>query len=391
IETKRAEISLKSLSANTHRLFIYLVTDALNGISIVVFSSSRFAFSGLLLLLLFLTISYNAFNISKVEALSSSCECIKFEDTYHKEYGLFTSPNWPLPYEKDIDCLLYTFTAKSDQIVQMSFDSFDVQKVSSSIDDCSKGDYVKLYLDLEPGTTMIDENMLWSDILCGKSLPKWQKQHYSTGPILIIEFHTDSYNSNSTGFSGKYRFISKKSFEPDGELLSGTHCDYQFLSITMSGRRSGKFFSPNFPSNYPKNIHCAYHFMGKYNEKVKILFEKIDLGNEDMSCLDTTDSIHIYDGRDAQGSLIAQLCNNNKYVDIVSTGPDLHITFVSGVGESSSSSQGFNAFYEFAEIQQLNGFNNSLNSLFSNETRVIKSDPEEGRLKDETLNALGFQ
>ncbi|RWS22518.1 cubilin-like protein, partial [Leptotrombidium deliense] len=207
------------------------------------------------------------------------CNCVYFNSTFGKEYGEFTSPNWPSTYEKNTDCHLYKFTAKDDQIVEMSFNTFDVQK--SSTDDCSKGDFVKLYLDVDSHTE-ISEHSVWNTILCGKLLPKWQQRHYSTRSALIMEFRCDSSSNKYSSFSGKFRFINKSSFESDGELLSGTQCDYQFLSITMQGRRSGKFFSPDFPSNYPKNIRCAYHFMGKYNEKVKISFERIDLGNEDM-------------------------------------------------------------------------------------------------------------
>lgn len=65
-----------------------------------------------------------------VNALSSSCRCVTFEDTYGKEYGVFTSPNWPVPYEESIECVLYTFRGTSDQLVEITFDEFDVQKTS---------------------------------------------------------------------------------------------------------------------------------------------------------------------------------------------------------------------------------------------------------------------
>lgn len=64
-----------------------------------------------------------------------------FDDGYvrhHRDYGIFTSPNWPSDYKslagKDygstggIDCLMYSFRAAQNQIVQLSFDSLDLQK-----------------------------------------------------------------------------------------------------------------------------------------------------------------------------------------------------------------------------------------------------------------------
>lgn len=155
----------------------------------------------------------------------------------------------------------------------------------------------------------INENTSPDITLCGKGIPDNLVTHYSRGRRLILEFSfrvslrtltrtTPSSPSNSlnaptststipSGFSGTYKFLNKSLFEPDGERLSGTACDYEFLSIQSSSNSSrhkteGKFFSPNYPSPYDTSIKCAYHFMAKYNEKVRITFEKIDLGNDDL-------------------------------------------------------------------------------------------------------------
>lgn len=199
-------------------------------------------------------------------------------------------------------------------------------------------------------------------IFCGGSLPQSQLVHYSRENVLIMEFHSmDFYqylnlvhksdaqhyrdaNNNQTddkmindlsfgnssknvisggnnsdnnnnsdkiiskfGFSGAYKFLSKNTFKSDGDPLSGTDCDLEFLSILTSNsdnyededddsdsynsydkklklrsppkgpRMEGKFFSPNFPSTFDPNLKCAYHFMGKFNERVQITFDKIDL------------------------------------------------------------------------------------------------------------------
>lgn len=66
--------------------------------------------------------------ISNVNAISPDCECITYVDTFGKEHGVFTSPNWPTPYEENIKCLLYHFMGKPNQIIEINFDEFDVQK-----------------------------------------------------------------------------------------------------------------------------------------------------------------------------------------------------------------------------------------------------------------------
>lgn len=68
------------------------------------------------------------FLFSTVNALGPKCKCISYLDTYGKEYGTFTSPNWPSPYEDSIECILYTFQGESDQLVEITFDEFDLQR-----------------------------------------------------------------------------------------------------------------------------------------------------------------------------------------------------------------------------------------------------------------------
>lgn len=65
-----------------------------------------------------------------VSSIGPSCRCVHFTETYGKEYGVFTSPNWPAPYEESIECLLYTFHSGLDQLVEVTFDEFDLQKTN---------------------------------------------------------------------------------------------------------------------------------------------------------------------------------------------------------------------------------------------------------------------
>ena len=141
---------------------------------------------------------------------------------------------------------------------------------------------MRLFLSIEKGEIGVNERTPWSGILCGKSLDEMSSTHYSIGPLLIFEFHSDSITNNKTGFSGTYQFINKSTFEPEGQLLSGSQCDYQFVRLTMTDKISGKLYSPNYPSKYPQNANCAYHFFAKYNEKVKVLFESIQLREDDQ-------------------------------------------------------------------------------------------------------------
>jgi hypothetical protein len=47
---------------------------------------------------------------------------------YGKDYGSFSSPDYPQRYQDNINCLLYAFIATRDEIIEITFKDFDVQK-----------------------------------------------------------------------------------------------------------------------------------------------------------------------------------------------------------------------------------------------------------------------
>jgi hypothetical protein len=63
-------------------------------------------------------------------SINAACKCLLFNSTFDKEFGVFHSPNWPQIYEDNINCLLYTFQSRPDQIIEVTFDEFDVQKAN---------------------------------------------------------------------------------------------------------------------------------------------------------------------------------------------------------------------------------------------------------------------
>lgn len=127
-------------------------------------------------------------------------------------------------------------------------------------------------------------------------------------------------------------------FETDGTLLPNTKCDYRFDSYTSSNNgtplntltpsslssssqmsvfssapvsstssftgtsssnnrllsstatsssrsNKGRFYSPQYPSTYPKGIKCSYTFTGLLNQRVRLVFEHIMLLKSDLRYL----------------------------------------------------------------------------------------------------------
>jgi len=109
------------------------------------------------------------------------------------------------------------------------------------------------------------------------------------------------HSPNTTSSSS---FYTLGLFETDAILIPKTRCDYKFESlpaVTLNGNSSqhhqfslmqqpqhhgnsnrGRFYSPQYPSTYPKSAQCAYIFIGQPNERVKLVFEHIRLQKSDL-------------------------------------------------------------------------------------------------------------
>ncbi|XP_060802249.1 suppressor of lurcher protein 1 [Amyelois transitella] len=290
---------------------------------------------------LILLLHLSLHTVDEGHAVNPSCSCIRFTSTHGKPRGTFSSPDYPRAYPPRVDCLLYTFVAAPHQIVELVFTTFDVYKEHL---DCTHGDYLKVYSEgfHGPGPPGINEYSAWSRVLCG-SRADTPPALYSHGPLLVLELHTGPKISNATGFVGNYRFIDRKNFETDGVQVPDTWCDYVFNS-QPNRPTFGRLYSPRYPSSYPSNVRCTYHFNARQNERIKLVFEESFLQKGDESCLNRADIIKVFDGRLQTSPVLAMLCNEVLGYEILSTGSELLVQFTAN---SNSPGQGFKASYQF--------------------------------------------
>jgi len=69
---------------------------------------------------------------------SSSSSDVSYKDSGDdRQQGIFTSPNHPQIYPTNVNCILYTFIAAPQQIIEITFSEFDLQ-----IPATSKSEYV---------------------------------------------------------------------------------------------------------------------------------------------------------------------------------------------------------------------------------------------------------
>lgn len=59
------------------------------------------------------------------------------------------------------------------------------------------------------------------------------------------------------------------------------NCEFDFSS--SSDADTAFFNSPRYPENYPLNISCTYHLIGRPGEVVRIHFEQFEMSRGDTS------------------------------------------------------------------------------------------------------------
>lgn len=118
---------LKSFSSND--FFFFLLQDSIRSHRLFekVFEKKIFHFIKCCMFFFFFVLSEKKF-LSNFNFFFAGCECIIFSSTFAKEYGTFSSPDYPKPYHNNINCLLYTFIASRDEIIEITFQDFDIQK-----------------------------------------------------------------------------------------------------------------------------------------------------------------------------------------------------------------------------------------------------------------------
>uniref|UniRef100_A0A915LAL0 CUB domain-containing protein n=1 Tax=Romanomermis culicivorax TaxID=13658 RepID=A0A915LAL0_ROMCU len=130
---------------------------------------------------------------------------------------------------------------------------------------------------------------------------------------------------------------AESKFRTKGRKFPHTLCDYHISSIPLDGTTrqvaSGEIFSPEYPYYYPPGQTCRYWFSGPSSQHVKITVHKVDMTPRSGSCLKSSDSLSIYDGKGPPAGdleapildpLLAHFCDKS---DQQETGQGFHLSY----------------------------------------------------------------
>ncbi|KAJ8266230.1 hypothetical protein GJAV_G00128040 [Gymnothorax javanicus] len=227
------------------------------------------------------------------------------------ESGFVGSEGFPGYYKPDSKCTWY-ITVPEGNVVMLSFRIFDLEA-----DPQCRYDYVDVY----NGHAYTKEKL---GRFCGTFRPG---ALMSTSNNMMLEMVSDS----GTGGRGFVAYFAGAKPHVD---------ENQFCGGRMT-KPHGSLKTPNWPEkNYPAGISCSWHITVKPDMIIEVKFEKFDL-EADTYC--RFDYVAFFNGGEKDDSRrIGKYCGDRIPVDIVTTGNELLVHFVSDL---SVTSDGFMASY----------------------------------------------
>ncbi|KAL2085662.1 hypothetical protein ACEWY4_018982 [Coilia grayii] len=225
----------------------------------------------------------------------------------------FFSPNWPNPYQNNLEC---SWVIRSpDSIVELNMLFMEIEDSPA----CSYDSLV-----IRDGETNLSPVLA---TLCGRQLPG---PIHSTGDAMHIRFTTDS-SVYRQGFNASYS-------RGCGGLI---HTDRGVVS------------TPRYPQNYPPGQDCSWHVMVTPGFRVFVTFQSpFQVQGFGIGC-SSGDYVELRNGPDGSAPpLGGRLCGATPPSFVQTTDNDLHVRFVS---DGSNEAQGFKLTFE-AHSQACGGF-----------------------------------
>ncbi|XP_050295941.1 cubilin isoform X2 [Anthonomus grandis grandis] len=219
--------------------------------------------------------------------------------------GFVYSPNYPFPYMPKLVCRYFIYGMQNAQYlerVRLEFVMFEIPKGAK---DCSDG-YLKVYL---KGQETIDAYDKFDHELCGEEAQP--AVMVSDGPRLLMVFSSGELMGR--GFKANYTFETE--YRIPGTAAPDGSCSFTYRSTS---RKKGEFNSPRYPTNYPSETNCTYHFLATDNEQVTLVFDnfkiKADSVNSSLGAygpeICQEDWIEIYNVyRDGTETIIGRYCH----------------------------------------------------------------------------------
>lgn len=220
--------------------------------------------------------------------------------------GTITSPGYPNPYPRNIDCE-WNIQVDYWHSIEITMQNVNLEKTPNCI-----FDHLALYSGDDATAPKLVE-------MCHTDHPV---TFTSTGNKLFIKFHADSSHQGS-GFEATYRSVD-------------IQCGGRFTAPT------GVIHSTNYPNNYPATQNCEWLIQVPVNHLVNLTFSDFDIEDTE-NC--TQDYVRIYDGPSQDAPVLGSHCRNELPPSYISSSNEMLVVMRT---DATVAAKGFKASYNIA-------------------------------------------
>ncbi|XP_077288055.1 tolloid-like protein 1 [Arctopsyche grandis] len=278
-------------------------------------------------------------------SLQVTSECDQtFVSSGEEEGGTFSAPELVNPNNHSRQCL-YTFLAAPGQRVELVFTVFNLR--GKPQDGAAVGElpgcvheYMDVYSEAVSGEAAELVTSPFGGRYCGPIPPR---RRVSLHRAIALSFFTDKTYTPSTLFQGTYSFINDSEYSV-GTTVEQTPCSF---TVHESKRRKGALLSPTYPGAYPKGLHCAYQFLGRPGQRIRIEFRDFDLFYGGPHC--PFDYVRVYDGPDNSSAQVGTYCGQQRNLVLYSSDERLLVVFYTLPRTANTQNRGFKGMFEFSE------------------------------------------
>ena len=240
--------------------------------------------------------------IAETQTLPTSCNGVQYL-TASFSIRHISSPGYPYSYSNNLQCSWSISTSYYGYVIQLNVLDLDLETCC---------DYVDIYDG--PSTS-------YSKII--RLTDQRNEVVLSSNRNMYLRFSTDS-SVTRKGFEFSYTSATLPT-ALDSTTNSNDHnstCNEDGEHLHINNNRNDYFESPNYPSNYYRNMNCSWFIQGWYDENNKVLLKSDDF------YLSYGDKLVVYDGSSSLYPVLRTIYGSyGSSVVVQSTGPNMFITF----------------------------------------------------------------
>lgn len=263
-------------------------------------------------------------------------------------------------YNDNLSCK-WRIVATAGQVIQLQVTSIDIE-APVECHNCCWFDWLSLY----DGRTENASSLLAK--LCGTMAPS--TPFTTTSSAALVVFRSNARNGDE-GFQLNYRIVLKDKAKSGLGVCAG--------QVVEVRKPSGVLQSPGFDQGkFPENAKCRWRIVASPGQVIQVKFDVLNIEN-DVACV--YDSLSFYDGYNRSAPFLGSYCGEKLPPDLVSSGPNLLVSFES---DDSMSDGQFSISWTFLDMtasvrKDTEGCEGQTDVLQQNEGAITSPNYGEGR------------